>query len=48
MIGYWNRHPREVVIALSLTELKECLDDAVKHKNRGILGVVLCRAKKWT
>lgn len=31
MIGYWNRLLREVVIALSPTELKECYDNAVRH-----------------
>lgn len=47
MIGYWDRLLREVVIALSLTEVKECLDNAVRHRNHGILRVILCRAKNW-
>ena len=30
-IGHWNRLPREVVTAPSLSEFKERLDDALSH-----------------
>lgn len=29
--GHWKRVPREPVTAPSLSESKECLDDALKH-----------------
>ena len=31
VVGPWNRLPREVVTAPSLSEFKECLDDALSH-----------------
>lgn len=31
VVGYWNRLPREVVAAPTLTELKKRLDSALKH-----------------
>lgn len=41
--GHWNKLPREVFTAHSLLELKECLDNALRHM--WILGVVLCRTR---
>ena len=31
VVGHWNRLPREVVTAPSLSEFKEHLDDALSH-----------------
>ena len=31
LVGHWNRLPREVVTAPSLSEFKECLDDTLSH-----------------
>ena len=31
VVGHWNRLLREVVTAASLSEFKECLDDALSH-----------------
>ncbi|KAK4816422.1 hypothetical protein QYF61_016858 [Mycteria americana] len=31
VVSHWNRLPREVVTAPSLSELKECLDHALSH-----------------
>ena len=31
VVGHWNRLPREVVRAPSLSEFKEHLDDALSH-----------------
>ena len=31
VVGHWNRLPREVGTAPSLSELKECLDDTLSH-----------------
>ncbi|KFW71719.1 hypothetical protein AS28_06597, partial [Pygoscelis adeliae] len=31
VVGHWNRLPREVVTAPSLSEFKERLDDALSH-----------------
>ncbi|KAK4812728.1 hypothetical protein QYF61_015047 [Mycteria americana] len=31
VVGHWNRLPREAVTAPSLSEFKECLDDALSH-----------------
>ena len=31
VVGPWNRLPREVVTAPSLSEFKECLDDTLSH-----------------
>ncbi|GAB0179749.1 hypothetical protein GRJ2_000440200 [Grus japonensis] len=32
VVSHWNRVPREVVMAPSLSEFKECLDDALSHR----------------
>lgn len=31
VIGHWNRLPKEMVIAPSLSEFKECLDNTLSH-----------------
>ena len=31
VVGHWNRLPREVETAPSLTELKKCLDNTLRH-----------------
>ena len=31
VVGHWNRPPREVVTAPSLSEFKEHLDDTLSH-----------------
>lgn len=31
LAGHWNRFPRKVVMASSLSEFKEYLDDALSH-----------------
>ncbi|KAK4815532.1 hypothetical protein QYF61_003224 [Mycteria americana] len=39
VVSHWNRLPREVVTAPSLSEFKECLDNALGHMEaNGILG----------
>ena len=32
VVGHWKRIPREVVMTPSLSELKECLDNALSHR----------------
>lgn len=31
VVGHWNRFPGEVVTAPGLSEVKECLKDALSH-----------------
>ena len=31
MVGHWNRVPRDVVTAVSLSEFTQCLDNALRH-----------------
>jgi len=31
VVGHWNRLPRELVVAPSLSEFKEHVDDALSH-----------------
>jgi len=31
VVGCWNRLPREAIMTPSLSEFKECLDDALNH-----------------
>ena len=32
VVGHWNRLPREVIMALSLSELLACLDNALRFQ----------------
>lgn len=47
VVGHWNRFPREVVMALSLSKFEKCLGNAL---GCGVtfFDVVLSGARSWT